>query len=106
VRQLRRGLTLAQRQKLRTQVLERQLSVAYRRAIRYGLSETCRQAMDMSAAGCPARAAELHASCKAEEPGGTGCLCPCHDARDTAVVSGSAPLPALPRPGACGCSAR
>jgi len=88
VKKLKRGMRLLDRQHLREQVMERQLKLAVDRAAEYGLSQPCRQAMAMSLAGCPDRAAALHAECQAEEPGGTGCLCLCHDVRDTAVVTG------------------
>ena len=88
MKKLKRGMLLLDRQRLREKVMERQLKLAVERATGYGLSQTCRRAMAMGLAGCTDRAAVLHAECQAEEPGGTGCLCLCHDVRDTAVVTG------------------
>ena len=92
---LRRGMTLLQRQRLREQVLERQLKIAYERAARYGLSGACAKAMD--AVGEEAR--ELHETCSAELPGGLGCLCNHHDVArvEGHVVSGVLPEPSLPQ---------
>jgi len=83
-------MTVLDRQHLREQVMERQLRLAVDRAAEYGLSQPCRQAMAMSRAGCADRARALHAECTAEEAGGIGCLCLCHDTRETAVISGFA----------------
>jgi len=85
---LRRGMSLADRVKLRQQALERQLRLAYQRAGEYGLSEQCRLAMAVKE---PGQAKELHDSCRSEDTGGTGCLCPHHDVA-TGVVSGVAPV--------------
>jgi hypothetical protein len=89
VRRLRRGLTVLERDKLRAEILERQMRLAVTRAAEYGLTGMCREAMRLAEAG--ERSGALHRSCGAEEPGGLGCLCPCHDVRDTAVAAGSAP---------------
>jgi hypothetical protein len=91
MRRLRRGMTVLQRDELRRSVLERQLALAYRRSAEYGLSQYCRRAMVVTSSD-PLRAGELHAACRAEDPGGPGCLCQHHDVRDTDVASGTAPL--------------
>lgn len=80
-------MTVLDRDKLRREVLERQLALAYRRAAEYGLSTQCRLAMEVTGKD-PGKARELHDACRGEEIGGIGCLCLHHDVRDTAVASG------------------
>jgi hypothetical protein len=87
VRRLRQGLPVLERDKMRAEIARKQLQLAQHRAAEYGLSITCREALE--AAGDLAR--KLHGKCRGEDPGGTGCLCGCHDVRDTAVLSGVAP---------------
>lgn len=84
MRRLRRAMTLADRTKLREQVLDHELNTAYDRAGVFGLTSVCKLAMERSGEN----AAGLHASCREEEPGGRGCLCACHDVVTGHVVSG------------------
>jgi hypothetical protein len=95
VKSLRRGMLLRDREQLRTEVLARQISQAYERSARYGLSGQCAAAMELT--GEQARV--MHESCLGEEPGGLGCLCTHHDVARTQgqVVTGSLSLPALPQ---------
>lgn len=80
-------MTILQRQQVRTQVLQREFAYANRRAASYRLSGTCREAMEVTHKD-PATARELHGRCAAEEPGGPGCLCLCHDEITGEVTSG------------------
>jgi hypothetical protein len=75
---------LADRTRLREQVLDHELNAAYDRAAAFGLTQVCKLAMEGSGEG----ARGLHASCREEEPGGRGCLCPCHDVATGHVTSG------------------
>lgn len=84
---LRRGLTVRQRQKLREEILERQLTLARKHAAEYGLSIPCRKGL----LAYGELATGLHGSCRGEEPpGGGGCLCHCHDDYRGGVESGIA----------------
>jgi hypothetical protein len=80
-------MTILERDKLRAEVLKRHLDLAYVRAAEYGLSGPCREAMHLTGSE-PGRARELHAACGGEDPMGLGCLCLCHDVRDTSVATG------------------
>jgi hypothetical protein len=95
VKRLRRGMLLREREQLRTEVLARQISQAYERAARYGLSGQCAAAMELTGE----QAKLMHESCTGEEPGGIGCLCTHHDVArvEGHVVSGVLPEPALPQ---------
>lgn len=83
----RRGLTISQRQKIRAAVLDREYRKAEDRARSCRRSVECVAAMANMAAH-PATAREQHAACKAEEHGGPGCLCECHDTRTGTVSAG------------------
>lgn len=85
---LRRGLTYDKRLKLRLEVYTREVQKARRAAERWGLSPECRAAMVyLTTGGDPALLPDAHQSCKAEEHGGRGCLCQCHDVVPTGVHS-------------------
>jgi hypothetical protein len=87
-------MTVLERQQLRQEVMRRQLDLACERAAVYGLSQACLAALRETG---PA-AMILHQACRAEDIGGTGCLCVHHDdARTGVTVSGSLPAPQLPR---------
>jgi len=97
VKRLTSGMTVADRDRLREEVLTRQLTLAYKRVGEYGLSTECRDAMAATGAQ-PWRARELHGSCQGEQTGGPGCLCVCHDVRDTAVITGTSAPSQFPVP--------
>ncbi len=86
---LRRGLTYTARLRLRQEVYQREAAQAMRRAERWGLSPECRAAMEYLTSGDPSLMPAAHQSCKAEEHGGKGCLCTCHDVVPTGVHSRS-----------------
>lgn len=74
----KQGMTITQRRRLREEILARHLEKAREEAARARLTLTCRNAMYYTSRD-PAEAVRFHARCKAEERGGTGCLCLCHD---------------------------
>lgn len=76
---LRRNLTYDQRLRLRLEVYKREAAKAARWAERWGLSPECLRAMEYLVSGDPSLMAAEHGSCKAEDHGGKGCLCQCHD---------------------------
>lgn len=85
---MRRGLSLQQRQRMREEAGLRLMRRALARASAYCRSAECRQAMVAASVGDSVLAAELHKSCKAEDPDGRGCLCECHDPAAEARASG------------------
>ncbi len=82
-----RGMTIAERQKVREEVIKREVQQAYKRAAEAHLTDKCRRAMVLTGER-PDEARELHESCKGEEYGSSGCLCTCHDAYGGSVVTG------------------
>jgi hypothetical protein len=79
MRRLRRHMTILERRKLREEILARELALAHQRASEAGLTLRCQDAMRLTGV--------QHASCEAEDPGGAGCLCQCHDVISEGVVS-------------------
>jgi hypothetical protein len=84
---LRRGMSYADREKLRQEAAARLLRQAQARMSVYGLSAQCLRAFG-HVGDDPAKALAAHNSCLAEQPGGRGCLCPHHDLPTEAVTSG------------------
>lgn len=76
---LRRNLTYDQRVNLRKDVYQREAANAMKRAAKWGLSPECLQAMAYLTSGDPSLMPAAHESCKAEDHGGKGCMCQCHD---------------------------
>jgi hypothetical protein len=84
---LRRGMSYADREKLRHEVAARLLRQAQARLAVYGFSPQCIRAFGF-VGDDPVKAQEAHNSCLAEQPGGRGCLCPHHDLPGSPVTSG------------------
>lgn len=80
-------MTVLQRQQLRVAVMSRFVAQAYEKAGQWKLTAECKQAMGVMNRD-PAQARELHGSCRAEEFGGSGCMCQCHDIITGGVVTG------------------
>lgn len=91
----RRGMTVLERRKYRDEVIKRELEAAYHRASVHRMSETCRRAMATTRSANPELARELHEKCRAEEPGGPGCLCEHHDEDRGGVMAGVVQVPPL-----------
>jgi hypothetical protein len=84
----RRGMTILARQHLREEILTWEVERARTRASEKNLTGACRDAMLVMSVD-PAKARGLHAGCKAEEYGGVGCLCLCHDEVTGEVITGT-----------------
>jgi hypothetical protein len=80
-------MTISERRKIRSEILAHEVDKAYFRASIHRRSAECVAAMQVMNAD-PDQARKLHASCEDENHPGPGCLCECHDTRDTAVVTG------------------
>lgn len=78
---MRQGLALEDRMRLRTETAERLIRQALERSTASHRSPECRAAMQLTGRQLadPEASARAHKSCTAEEPGGKGCLCECHD---------------------------
>lgn len=83
----RRGMTVLERRKYRDAALQRFLERAYKQAAEYRLTPQCQRAMWVTGTS-PAAARAMHEMCTGEEPGGSGCLCMCHDTNVNTVESG------------------
>lgn len=79
-------MTVRERQSYRETTLRNEIHRAYSRARRVHRSPACTAGMEETRD----RAARLHAECTAEEPGGPGCLCECHDDNSNSVAAGIA----------------
>lgn len=82
-------MTVLERQHLRNERLVYELEQARIRAGTFRVSYTCQRGLAATGSSNPGQAAWHHKACKEEEPGGRGCLCPCHDDH-SGVVAGTA----------------
>lgn len=92
----RRGMTIYRREELRERIRQEELERAIRRAEYMYVSSFCRNALALTLTGTEDAeyVRDLHGQCRGEIPGGSGCLCRCHDVVGEGVVSGHIEIPA------------
>lgn len=88
VPKFRRGLTFVQREKLRAHILETELERARKRAAHANVCTVCRAALTATGVEASDYVKLLHDQCRAEQPGGSGCLCPHLDQPGGDIVTG------------------
>jgi hypothetical protein len=88
-------MTIRERQKLREDLVRHAVEAAIARAATLHLTGKCHRAMVLTRER-PEEARDLHESCRGEDYGSAGCLCPCHDVVTSTVVSGSVAIQSLP----------
>jgi hypothetical protein len=80
VKRFCRGMTLRERQAYRAEILEREVERAHRAVSVYHISPQCREGNALNGTSAsPELRKQAHDGCREEEPGGSGCLCTCHD---------------------------